>query len=505
MRLRRRPVNRDIEKQVLIGFITSDRINHTLKHLLDPRLFQLNVGQTISRWIKEYYNLYNRAPGKDIQEIYLAERSNLDEEVALDVSEFLQTISEQYADNPPNEDYLLNQATVYLKKQVMVTSAKEVILTLENSNGDMASLSKAEAAFGRYKKSTVDIRIPCNPYDPDKIDTFFFKKKSPLLVLKGELGKFVGDLHRGYLLGILGRMKAGKTFYVQHIITEAVESRLNCIFVSLEMPEDKMIGRFWQQIGCYGEEDGKYEFPVFDCKKNQNGKCEKSQRTSHVKKGEAGYERCSYCKEGKDGLQLIIDLVEIKRDGITRENIQSLAKNFGLHYGRNCLRFLSYPAFSANLTQIMNDIDSLEWQEGFIPDVIAIDYPGILAPEERTPYNKEYTVISETWKTLKRIAQERQVLLIAPIQANRAGVNVEHLQMEHTSGSIDIQAHSDKCITLNQNGEDYEKKIMRIGKIIDRWGKANKNLELKSLTQLECGQPYINGVITKIEYKNKGK
>lgn len=503
MRLRRRPVNKDIEKQVLIGFITSDKINHSLKQLLDPKLFQLSVGQTVSRWIKEYYSLYNRAPKGDIQEIYLAERNNLDEEVSLDVSEFLQSISEQYIQNPPNEDYLLNQATVYLKKQVMVTSAKEVVLTLENSNGDLSLLSKAEAVLGRYKKSIVDVSKSCNPFIPEKIDTFFDKKEDPLLVLKGNLGKFVGNLHRGYLLGILGRMKAGKTFYVQHLITEALESKLNCIFVSLEMPEDKMIGRFWQQIGSYAEEEGTYSFPVFDCKRNQSGKCEKSQRTSHVKKGEPGYERCYFCKEGKDGFQFTVDLTEVKREGLDKEKIQKLARNFGLQYGRNSLRFLSYPAFTANLSRIMNDIDAMEWQEGFIPDVIAIDYPAILAPEENSFHSKEYSVISETWKVLKKIAEERQVLLIAPIQANRAGVNVENLQMEHTSGSIDIQAHCDKCISLNQSGDDYDKKIMRIGKIIDRWGKANKNLELVALTQLECGQPYINGLIRKIEYKNK--
>jgi len=496
-------VNKDIEKQVLIGLITSDKINHSLKLLLEPKLFQLNVGQTVSKWIKEYYALYNRAPKKDIQEIYLSEKTNLNEEDSQDISEFLQSLSQQYLDNPPNEDYLLNQANLYLKKQSLLAGIKEADFLLTNSNGDLSALSAAEAALAKYKKATVETLQALNPFDSKNIISSIEEDESPLLVLRGVLGKFVGPIHRGYLIGLMGRMKIGKTFYVQQIVTDTVENRLRTVFVSLEMPWKKMVKRYWQQIGCFGKVDGIYEFPIFDCQRNQANKCDKSERKCHVKKGEEGYEACYSCREGKDGLVLITDLIKVERPGITSKKVLKVAKNFALHYGKHNLRFLSYPAFSANLSQIMNDIDSLEWREGFIPDVIVIDYPGILAEEKNQGLNKEYVTIGETWKTLKRIAEERQVAMFCPIQTDRSGTEATHLRMKNTAGYIQIIAHLDKCITLNQTESDYDKRIVRIGKIADRWDDANLSREIKALTQLQCGQPLIDGIIVRREKEEK--
>lgn len=504
MRLRRRPVNKDVEKQVLIGFITSDKICHTLKNLLDPKLFQLSVGQTVSRWIKEYYSLYNRAPQQDIQEIYLAERSNLDEEVALDVSQFLQTISEQYTDNPPNEDYLLDKAGIYLEKQSLLLGIKEANLILENSNGDKSAISAAKAALGKGEKNLVGTNLGINILEPERILEFMEEDENPLIKLKEPLGTFLGPLHRGYLIGIMGSMKRGKTWMLQKMATECLENGLRVIFISLEMPWKKLAKRFLQQIGCFAKTDGLYDFPVFDCSKNKYNKCEYPQRTCSVKKGEEGYYPCTACKEGKNGLSLYSYLEKVERPGITSRKAIKVSKNFGLHHGKNNLRVLTYPAFSANLSRILNDIDALEWQEGFIPDVIALDYPTILAPENgQSSQNKEYVSLGETWKTLKGLAEEKQVLIFAPTQTDKSGTEVSYIKIKNTAGYVQIIAHMDKCLTLNQDEIDYTNRIMRIGKIADRWEEMDQSKEIRALTQLQCGQPLINGLIVKREQKEK--
>lgn len=488
MRLRRRPINKDVEKQVLIGFVTSDKICHTLKNLLDPKLFQLSVGQTVSRWIKEYYSLYNRAPKGDIQEIYLAERNNLDEEVSLDVSQFLQSLSQDYLNNPPNEDYLLNQATVYLKKQNFMTGIKEAGLILESSNGDMAALSAAEAAVARSQKNITKSVPSLDPCNISFAVTCLEEDKEPLLVMPEPLGKFIGPLHRGYVLGIMGSQKRGKTWWAQNFVITALEERLRVIFVSLEMPSKKLVKRFWQQLGCFPEKNGNYEFPFFDCTKNKYNTCKKPERVCTIKYGEQGYIPCEICKE-KEGLDLSISLHPYHKKGIDAQNLTKKMKNFHLMYGKNNIRFLCYPMFSANLSQILNDIDILEWRENFIPDVIVLDYPAILKEERET--GKEYSAFGETWKTIKRIAEEKQVLFIAPLQTDRKGGDSEHLKISHTAGYVQIIAHMDICITLNQNESDYEQRVMRIGKIADRWTEMQPGKEIIALSQLQCGQPYL--------------
>jgi intein/homing endonuclease len=910
MRLRRRVVNKDIEKQVLIGFITSDKINHALKSLIDPKLFQLNVGQKISKWIKDYYSLYNRAPGKDIQEIYLAERSELNPEDALDIEEFLKTLSEQYLENPPNEDYLQKQAEVYLKKQSFLLGIKEASLILESSNGDMAAISAAEAAVARSQKATIKNVPSLDPCNLSFALSCLEDDKTPLLTMPEPLGSFIGPLHRGYVLGILGSQKRGKcltgdneillsdgrvkklidvikdkeknivtlskdgklikgtvadfwkngekpvikiktktgreikitlnhplltykgwkevkdlslsdfiavprkidffgtvewpeykikilsyllaegmigsgnicftngekkiredfssmiklmgdttsetteeitlrikkdqeklssiptktktwlkeiktklvksekkeipeivfsltkdnlklflsvlftcdgtiwksktgvvigyasaskklihqvqhlllrfgiigkiskkkttknsnyqilfgdkenvitfineigfifskqekaidllsssnslklygrtadsfptelaerikqimvnkqiwsfyksinpftsrisriirnkervsrstvkeigdflkdqelisiansdilwdkiesiidmgmeqtydlsisethnfvsndiiahnTWWAQNFLITALEERLRVVFISLEMPYKKLVKRFWQQLGCFPEKDGNYEFPFFDCSKNKYNTCKKTSRICDVKYGEQGYIPCDICKV-KEGLDLTISLHSYHKKGIDSQKLTKKIKNFHLMHGKNNVRFLCYPMFSANLTQIINDIDVLEWREDFIPDVIVLDYPAILKEERET--SKEYSAFGETWKTIKRIAEEKQVLFIAPLQTDRKGGDSEHLKISHTAGYVQIIAHMDICITLNQNETDYEQRVMRIGKIADRWTEMQPGKELIALSQLQCGQPYLGSRLVK--------
>ena len=503
MRLRRRVVNSDIEKQVLIGFITSDKINHSLKGLFDPKLFQLNVGKIVSKWVKNYYALYNRSPKADIQEIFLAERHDLNPEDTIDIEKFLHSLSEQYLENPPNEDYLLDKAKVFLKKQSLLIGIKEANIILEGGNGDMAAISAAEAAIARSQKSAIESNKAIDLMSSETLISILEEAKNPLLVLREPMGTFMGPLHRGYLVGIMGSMKRGKTWMLQQMSTEAMENGLRVVFVSLEMPKVKIAKRFWQQLGCFGKEDGTYQFPVFDCQLNMYDKCSKSLRVCHTKKGESGYKICMECPEGRNK-HLSTYLVPEDRPGMTSKGLMKVAKGWTLHHGKNTCRILSYPAFTANLSQIMNDIDVLEWREGYIPDVLAIDYPAILAPEgNQSSQNKEYVGIGDTWKTLKGIAEERQLLVFAPIQSDRSGTEANHLKIKNTAGYVQIIAHLDKCITLNQNEEDYEKRIMRIGKIADRWDDAYLSKEIRALTQLQCGQPLINGLILRKEMKEK--
>ena len=500
MRLRRRVINSDVEKQVLIGLITSDKVCHTLKNLLDPNLFQLEVGKKVSFWIKEYYSLYNRAPGKDIQEIYLAERSNLDEEVSKDINQFLQTLSEDYLKNPPNEEYLLNQSTTYLRKQCMLAGIKEANALIENGNGDLSSLSAAEAAMGKYARTTAENTQAFDPLDPKIVREFMKEIATPLLVLDEPLGSFIGPLHRGYVLGIMASQKRGKTWWVQNFAINAIEEGLRVVFISLEMPKQKLAERFWKQLGGFADKDGNYEFPIFDCEKNKFNSCAKEERTSHVKHGEEGYIPCTKCKE-KDGLKLTITLKSFHKKGITLERAVKKVKDFSLMYGRKSVRFFCYPMFSAKLSQIINDIDALEWREGFIPDVIILDYPAILQEERVT--EKGYESFGETFKTIKRIAEEKQVLFIVPLQTDRSGSDSTRLKIKNTAGFVQVIAHLDICITLNQQDKDYDDRIMRIGKIADRWTEMSPGKELIALTQLQCAQPYLGARLEKVKSDKK--
>lgn len=498
MRLRRRVVDKDLEKQILIGLITSDKILNLSKPILSPKLFSLEASQKIITWITEYHSLYNRSPKQDIMSIFETEKSSLDAEVAENISQFLNTLSQSYLDNPPNEDYLEANTKKYLKKQNLQQIIKQAESLLIS---DINNLEEAEATISTYNKSIIsECHNWVDPFDPETIKTLHHKIKTPLMTLTGDMGKYIGPLRRGQLIGILGRMKIGKTFLAQEFCLQALHQRLRSIFISLEMSADELLERFYQQIGNLPLEEGDYDYPVFDCTKNRTNKCEKDIRLCHVKHGEEGYIHCSQCEE-YEGFSYHIDKMVQHRPGLTLQKKLSLAKNFSLHYGRRNFRILTYPPFSVNLQQILNDIDILEWNQNFIPDVIVLDYPDVLMEERRT--EREYISIGETWKTLKKLAKERQVLIVVPTQTDRSGTDVANLKMKNVSGYIQKIAHSDKFLAANQTDLENELQVVRLSKLADRWDKANLSKELHILNSLETGIPIVDTKIMKKKTEKK--
>jgi replicative DNA helicase len=169
--------------------------------------------------------------------------------------------------------------------------------------------------------------------------------------------------------------------------------------------------------------------------------------------------------------------------------------------GSNLLRLISYPAFSASLTDVEDDLEKLEIQEGFIPDIIIVDYADILAPEGK---HREYRhQIDEIWKRLKGMAEERSCLVVTGSQSNRMSMDKEILEEKDTAEDARKLAHTDVMLTLNQTSKEKEQGVWRVGILEHRWKKFNKRQQLMALQKFEIGQPILDGEIIYYEYQRE--
>jgi len=157
--------------------------------------------------------------------------------------------------------------------------------------------------------------------------------------------------------------------------------------------------------------------------------------------------------------------------------------------GRNRLRLISYPAYSASITNIMTDIELLEIREGFIPDVIVIDYADILAPENTRDSGREK--IDATWKALKRMGAERKALVITGSQTNRDSIEKAIIDEHHTAEDIRKLAHVDVMLTLNQIPDEKIIGAMRISVLEHRWKQFDKFKQALVLQNYHTGQAAI--------------
>jgi len=297
------------------------------------------------------------------------------------------------------------------------------------------------------------------------------------------------------------------TWDLQDIGFDAVLSRKRVAFASLEMADEHQSVRLYSQIGQLGEFEKVHEVPCFDCCSNQDNSCGKSTRVSKEPrpdkfKHNQTYKPCTACR-GVKGIEE--DFAPTtwfqlqKHPALTRKNVRKELLKLQKMVGPNLFRLISYPAFSATLTDVEEDLERLETQEGFIPDVIIIDYADILAPE--TKHKDVRHQIDEIWKRLKGMAYERSCLVVSGSQGNRGSTEKEVLSEKDIAEEARKLAHADIWLALNQTAKEKERGVWRIGILEHRWRRFNKRQQLMALQHFDIGQPILDSEIIYYEYQ----
>jgi len=172
--------------------------------------------------------------------------------------------------------------------------------------------------------------------------------------------------------------------------------------------------------------------------------------------------------------------------------IREKVKSFTQMYGKN-LRIKSYPRFSANIYDIVNELDDLEYSEGFIPDVLVIDYLDILAYPPGS-YKSERDFINTTWKMAAQIAGEKNCLVITADQADAPSRGKRNLDQTSFTDDKRKDAHLDMRIAINQTFSEKQRKIARITNLFHRHKYFHPEKEVLILQELSLGQPLLDSV-----------
>lgn len=504
---RRKVIDKNIERKIIIGLIVSTKICNEILQFCQPECFDISFCKIVLGWIKDYYEAYKEAPFKHITDIYNAEKAALGQEDQGSIEEFLGSLSEEFAGEGVNEEYILNNSRIYLKKQSIIKYA--MLAQTLAQGGDVAGAEKALLKFGNMPTDTAISWV--NPFgDEEFLLDAFHQVDASLFELDGKYGTLLGPFRREWLLGIMGPMKRGKTWMLQHFAITAMFNRRRVLFISLEMPAKDLALRFYRQlVGLPDEADMTY-MPVFDCVYNQKNTCERPERKCHESAPMEGpregqtYRPCNECREGGGGdydaaVWGIFEKLPAMDSYAVRKKLKGLRPQIGI----NRLRLISYPAFSANITNILNDIELLEIREGFVPDVIVIDYADILAPENSKETGRDK--IDSTWKALKRMGALRKALVVTGSQTNRDSIEKAIIDEKHTAEDIRKLAHVDLMITLNQTNEEKKVGAMRISVLEHRWKQFDKTTQALLLQNYATGQAAIESEITVFHPENFDK
>lgn len=510
-----------IERQITIGLITSTDFIQRIKDRCDVALLEGPYSKRVAAWCLEYFERYNKAPGKAIQTIF-AEKSEQLSKVNKDlvdiIEDFLESISDEFEKESINVDYLVDKSITYFNEKYINRFTDEIQGLLHEGKIDEAEL-KAASFKPIVKDSGTWVELSSEKIK-DVIHAAFTDVTDPLITYPGALGEFLNPvmIRGGFVVFMSIREKIGKTFQLIEYAMKASKKKLNVAFFSAgDMSTKNMIMRIAIYLARKSNKKkycGEMLEPVVDCVMNQNDTCRQKERACDfgVFEGKTedylrheitqeeiqeafedneDYVPCTNCelfKQKSLGCTWL-KRVDVGENPLSETEAVDLYEAFFAKGGRN-FKVSSHPSSTFTVKQMNSILDLWEKEEGFVPDVILLDYPDIMDEESTKDFRQKQNTI---WMKLRGVSQARNTLLIAVTQGDSDAYEQDLLKMKNFSEDKRKYAHPTAFIGINQDKREREKAIglVRLNMLVLREDDFISSKVVHVIQNLKRGRPYI--------------
>ena len=418
MAISREKIDTKDEQDILSGMIISDNYCKNVRQLIrSPYLFQVPQYRKIVKWITDFYDTYEKAPGEHLREMFYFHRDSVkDDEINIleDTISLLETNSNSIKSNFSYELYF-DKAFQYLSKQSLMELAARI-----KGYAEKGEITRAEHIISEYTQIKKDIGQGLDPInDPDIEEKLFEESQSEMFSIPGAIGKAIIGTGRGELMGVAGAAKAGKSYLLMEFAKYALVEGLKVAFFSLEMTDIQCARRFFAN----------YVKGSFRATKEEK-------IVPKIVDGEITYDW---------EIPHTIERTDIRRE---RNRIK-------LGIGAGGIRFFDTTTSGCTLTDIYCKLDNLKYFEEWDADVVVIDYADIIESESK--HLARFEQEDEKWKLMKReIAQKRNCFCISASQLNREALDADKTGIKHTAGSVRKFDHVSVWLSISMN--ELEKK-----------------------------------------------
>lgn len=430
--MKREKLNALSEKDVIVGLIVSDKFCREIIPTLKPKDLEIEYTRIIASWIIWYYGKFKCAPKTDILKLYRSKIEEIkDEDLQENILSFIESVNKDFESVKNfNEEFMIQKSVQYLKSR----SLKNLVSDID-SYVQMGDLQKAEETLTHYRKVEANGSDAISLlHDVEKIVNSFLDEEDFLYQMPGAYGKVIGKINRNDFIAFLAPIKRGKTWHLMYSAECALQAGLKVVYFSCEMSQEKMIKRFWRGLSgqCDVDEEG-IDFPYFE----ENG-------------------------QGK----FIIKHKTINRKAVSFSDVSKKQKVMQKLFRGGDIRLFAVPTDSMTVRQMEMKLEDLIY-DGYIPDVIVIDYADILAKNEEDRGNDYRNQLDGIWKRLRGLAQKLNVAIITASQSTRDTINKD-VKASDVAEDMRKLAHVTAMVSLNQTPEEKQQNIMRVKQLIVR-------------------------------------
>ncbi len=507
------------EDLFLTGMIVSDEFIKGISHVMEPRYFRSPHIRTICGWVLEFYDEFKIAPGEQIIEIFEIESRNEKIEDKELIETLLKTISEKYGGKVFNSGYVLPKMLDYLRERVVEIAIEDAGWSLKKEGATAAwnTLNEIQKVNQKMPKGVTFFRD-----FSERFEGWYYRDKQEIMRFPGALGHYFAPLLRKKLIAFMGKPKSGKSWWLLYTAYMAATHKLNVAFFSLEMDTSEVEERFASMLTFreFGSGRKMYKIPVFDCSKNQDGSCEKSICTNPgegiLEEGDVPdwtntpHTVCDECRRDwslAEREDTYVDynfaswMEEDEYEKMGAKEIEKTMESFKLHFGENTFKIFSHRIGSATVADLEEELENEEQIEGWIPDVVIVDYADIAKRD--TSLNERRHQLSDIWEQLSGLAKERNVLCFTASQGNRGASGKTTLTDEDIAEDYSKVMIVDGLIGINEDNTNRDKtkkdkywQRQNLKWIAHRFKKDMRDWErCVVLNNLMLGQAYIDSEI----------
>jgi hypothetical protein len=507
-----------IERRVITGLIISTDFIQQLHGKWDASLLESNTAKRIASWCLEYFDKYDKAPGKEIGSIFDQKiRNGLPKNLIADIEDILDSLSKDYEKESINVPYLVDESIAYFNERHLRKHTERINGMVEA--GQLLEAQKEALSFKPISKESGNWIDLSNPSVLDNIDRAFTSSTECLIHFPGPLGTFWNDqLVRDGFVAIMSCEKRGKSFLLlEFAIRAAKQKRKVAFFQAGDMTEGQQLKRIAIRLAKKSNLEkysGKMLEPVCDCIFNQTGKCDRKERRGdygifekmneeqirreitmnelkEAYENNPDYTPCSVCKEYSSNCWGTPWVKEINTGHpLSSNEAKKAIEKFFIKYNRQ-FKLSTHPNGTLTIRQAKTILDIWKKEDGFMPDVIIFDYPDIMDDETVKEFRHKQNKI---WMDGRGLSQERHALVIWVTQTDANAYTKNLVRMENFSEDKRKYAHPTAFYALNQDTSGREKAlgIMRINEIVIREGEFDSNHQVHVLQNLKRGLPFLS-------------
>ena len=336
-----------------------------------------------------------------------------------------------------NTKFVMERLSEFVRLQQLKGATMEVIEIFQSGRVDQEAMQKVESVLAQAMRKRLEVFDPGVHLGDKKRALNFLDIETDTDIfhtgIKELDSKRLGPLRRGLHL-FIGLPKKGKSWWLVNLGKNAYLEGHKVLHISLEMSEERMVRRYYQALFAMAKRKAVSELEAYYQTRfnlDELGKL-------------ISFER----KRLKPKLYL--------SDPEIREKLGDRLDRFGLRLNRIMIK--DFPTGQLTIPALEAYLDGLELQQGFIPDLVMVDYPLLMKFDHK--YQRQ--MLGQIVKELRGIAVQRNMAMVIVSQSSKKGSGAMQVADKHVAEDWSQIGTADVILTYSQTEQERQLGLARI-------------------------------------------